>query len=737
MNEETTASEAHSRRPEGDEAVTRAPEGQGGIPHERLELRVANLDCKHDAAVLRRALEQVSGVSDVDVLPGSGVVVVRFNPEESTAEIVRQTLVEAGFPPQHVHEAAQLPLPWHNAKVVASAVAGILLLVGWLVAFTGVPGPVSVSLYLAAMAIGGYYFGREALEELFLERVIGIELLMSIAAVVAAAMGQPGEGAMLVFLYSISEAAEGYTAEKTRSAIRALMKLAPRTAIVRRGASDVEVPVEELSPGDVFLVRPGQSVATDGVIESGASSLNEAPVTGESIPVERKLGDQVLAGTINGQGALEVRATKVFAENTLSRIIRLVEEAQERKGKSQRFVERFGRRYSPVVLVVGLAVALLPPLFTAADWTEWVMRATVFIVAAAPCALAISIPVTLVAALGTGARNGVLIKGGVHLEELARVRVIALDKTGTLTRGEPEVTDVLTLGSAPDTLRTERSLLAAAAGVEAWSEHPLARAIVLGAQARGLEVARATEFRSHTGSGAEAGVDGRRIFVGSPEWFGNHVASIASDATSLVQNLQAEGKTVVLVGERGMVWGAIALRDNLRTNARKVVEDLRALGIERIVMLTGDNARTAQAIASEAQIDEIYAGMKPEDKSLKVRELQDRFGHVAMVGDGVNDAPALAEAAVGIAMGAAGTDVALETADVALMADDLEKLVYALGLARRNNKIVRQNIALSAVVIGALVVGAVAGVFSLPVAVVGHELSEFAVIANGLRMLRS
>lgn len=728
MSEDTTVSEAHSRSPGGEEVVT---EG------ERLELRVANLDCKHDAVMLRRALKNASGVSDVDVLPSSGAVVVRFNPDESTAEVIRQTLVEAGFPPRQVHEAAQLPLPWHNAKVVTSAAAGILLLVGWLIAMAGVPGVVSVSLYLAAMAIGGYYFGREALEEFFLEREIGIELLMSVAAVVAAAMGQPGEGAMLVFLYSISEAAEGYTAEKTRSAIRALMKLAPRTAIVRRGAAEVEVPVEELSPGDVFLVRPGQSVATDGVIESGASSLNEAPVTGESIPVEREVGDQVLAGTINGQGALEVRATKVFAENTLSRIIRMVEEAQERKGKSQRFVERFGKRYSPVVLAVGLALALLPPLLAAADWTEWVMRATVFIVAAAPCALAISIPITLVAALGTGARKGVLIKGGVHLEELARVRVIALDKTGTLTRGEPEVTDVIPFDSAPDALRTERALLATAAGVERWSEHPLAQAIVLGAQARGFEAARATEFRSHTGSGAEAEVDGRRIFVGSLEWFGNHVAPVASDATSLVQSLQDEGKTVVLVGERGVAWGALALRDNLRKNARKAVEDLRALGIERIVMLTGDNARTAQAIASEAQVDEIHAGMKPEDKSLKIRELQSRFGHVAMVGDGVNDAPALAEAAVGVAMGAAGTDVALETADVALMADDLEKLVYALGLARRNNKIVRQNVALSAVVIGALVVGAVAGVFSLPVAVLGHELSEFAVIANGLRMLRA
>ena len=720
--------------------MTQRSGGQGVVTQagsERVDFRVANLDCKHDEVVLRRALLKTFGVTEVDVRPNSGAVVVRFNSDESSSDVIRQALAGAGFPSRGMHGSNPLPLPWRNAKVVASTAAGILLLVGWVTVLGGGPGWVSVSLYLAAMAIGGYYFGREALEKLILEREIGIELLMGVAAVVAAVMRQPGEGAMLVFLYSISEAAEGYTAEKTRSAVRALMKLAPRTALVRRGAAEVEVPVEELLPGDVFLVRPGQSVATDGVVESGSSSLNEAPVTGESMPVERQTGDQVLAGTINGQGALEVRATKVFAENTLSRIIRMVEEAQERKGKSQRFVERFGKRYSPAVLAIGVVLAVVPPLLAGAEWAEWIMRATVFIVAAAPCALAISIPITLVAALGTGARNGVLIKGGVHLEELARVRVVALDKTGTLTRGEPEVTDVVLFSSAPEASRNENALLTTAAGVERWSEHPLAQAIVRGAQERGLEAATAIEFQSHTGSGAEALVNGRSMFVGSLDWFSNHVGPLASDATDVVQRLQEEGKTVVVVGEGGTAWGALALRDNLRSNARKTVEDLRALGIERIIMLTGDNARTAQAIAAETQVDEVHAGMKPEDKLLKIRELQQRFGHVAMVGDGVNDAPALAEAAVGVAMGAAGTDVALETADVALMADDLQKLVYALGLASRNNTIVRQNVALSVMVIGALVVGAVAGVFSLPVAVLGHELSEFAVIANGLRMLRS
>jgi Cd2+/Zn2+-exporting ATPase len=372
----------------------------------------------------------------------------------------------------------------------------------------------------------------------------------------------------------------------------------------------------------------------------------------------------------------------------------------------------------------------------AESWTEWIMRATVFIVAAAPCALAISIPITLVAALGTAARKGVLIKGGVHLEELARIRVVALDKTGTLTRGEPELTDVVVLDSAPEEHRSETALLAAAAGIERWSEHPLARAIVRGAEQRGASAAIATRFRSHTAAGAEALVQGRRVLVGSPTLFRDDLEALTSEVDGQVQRLQEEGKTVVLVGEHGSAWAVLALRDNLRDDARPAIEALRSLGVEHIIMLTGDNHRTARAIAREAGIDEVRAELKPEDKAASIRELQARHGHVLMVGDGVNDAPALAEAAVGVAMGAAGTDVALETADVALMADDLGKLVYALGLARRNAGIVRQNLVLSAVVITVLVAGAVAGAFTLPIAVIGHELSEFVVIANGLRMLR-
>ena len=699
-----------------------------------LELRLGNLDCEHDAAAIERGLSGFKGLDSLKVYPKAAKVVLGYDPAVTSAGALKEKLETLGFPPQEGLHMSEQPKPWRNPKVLASLASGLLLLLGWLLGLAGQPEVVSTALYVLSLLVGGYYFGREAIEELVFEREIGIELLMTVAAVVATAMGQAVEGAMLVFLYSISEAAEGYTEEKTRSAVKALMDLAPRVALVRRGGVEQEIPVEEVVVGDIFIVKPGQSLPTDGEIVAGSSSVNQAPVTGESVPVEKGVGDTVFAGSINGGGALEVRATKVFADNTISRIIRMVEEAQERKGKSQRFIERFGKRYSPLVLLLGILIAIIPPLLFGAEWTTWITRATVFIVAAAPCALVISIPITLVATLGTGARNGVLIKGGVYVEELAKVQVVALDKTGTITSGEPAVTDMLP--TAGDGM-PEGEWLALAAGIESRSEHPLARAVVRYAQDRGIIAAEIRDFRALSGAGAQATWQGRQVFIGSPALFQERLGMTLDGIAAVIEGLQQAGKTVVMVGDSDAVYGLIAIRDEVRPNAHKAIAALHALGIRQVVMLTGDNSRTAQAIAREVGVDAFFADLKPEDKVVKVRELAQRYGHVAMVGDGVNDAPALAEATVGVAMGAAGTDVALETADVALMADDLEKLVYALQLARRNQRVVGQNLVLSAVVIGALVIGAVAGVFTLPVAVLGHEISEFIVIGSGLRMLRS
>ena len=700
----------------------------------KIEFHVENLDCESEANAIRRGLAGAPGLVDLTIYPKVAKVSISYAAEATSPAMFSERLRSLGYPPRKDLRDHRLPKPWENAKVLTAGGSGVLLAVGWIVGMAGAPELVSVALYLVAILVGGWFFGREAIEELVFEREIGIELLMSVAAIAAAVLGQFAEAATLAFLYSISEAAEGYTEEKTRSAIRALMDLTPRVALVRREGREQEIPAEQLRVGDIFIVRPGQSMATDGEIISGESSVNQAPVTGESMPVGKGPHDTVFAGSINGEGLLEIRATKAFAENTISRIIRLVEEAQERKGASQRFIERFGAWYSPAVLALGTLIGVLTPALVG-DWHTWLVRATIFIVAAAPCALVISIPITMVAALGTAARRGVLIKGGIYMEELARITVVALDKTGTVTVGKPEVTDVIFLQAGPG-VEGQTALLALAAGVEARSEHPLARAIVHHARKLGIAPVEIDEFRALTGAGASARFAGGRVFIGNPRSFRERLGAKFGTVSDLVERLEQEAKTVVLIGDEAGTWGIIALRDTIRADAAQAIAALRSAGIGRVIMLTGDNERSARAIAHDAGIDEVHAGLKPEGKVERVRELAGTHGHVAMVGDGINDAPALAAANVGIAMGAAGTDVALETADVALMADDLLKLSFAIGLARKARTITHQNLALSAVLIGGLIAGALSGLLSLPIVVVAHELSELAVIVNGLRMLQ-
>lgn len=622
-----------------------------------------------------------------------------------------------------------MPKPWQNPQVLTAAISGIFLGTGYLGARAGMSDAFATGFYVAAVLVGGYFFTREALEELFKEREIGIELLMAVAAVASGVMGEWAEAATLVFLYSISEALEGYTAERARHAVRALMDLTPKTALVRREGNETRIPVEELKVGDSFVVRPGEAIPTDGEVIEGHSSVNQAPVTGESVPVEKAIGAKVFSATLNGEGALVIRATKTYRENTISRIIELVESAQASKGKSQSFIERFGKRYSPAVLGVGLLIAIVPPLFGLSSHT-WLTRAIVFIVAASPCALVISVPITLIAAMGTAGRNGVLIKGGIHLENLARVRVAALDKTGTLTIGLPQVTDIV-----PVDVDGEERVIEAAAALEARSQHPLAHAILERAKEAGISIRPASQLQSLTGLGAKGNVDGEELFIGSPALFEKH-GSIGSALRERIESLQEAEKTVILVGGNGKILGLIGIADPLRVETRHAIRELKAAGIEKVVMLTGDNGRAARAIARKADIDEVFADLGPEDKTRRVQELEERYGRVVMVGDGVNDAPALAAAHVGIAMGAIGTDVALETADVALMADNLTRLPYLVRFSRRTANVIRQNVFLSIGVIGVLVVGAIGGFFTLPVAVLAHEITELIVIASGLRMLR-
>ena len=631
-------------------------------------------------------------------------------------------------------EAGQPAVPlrlWRSRPVRWSAVCGLLLAAGFIADRSGAAGWAVTGLYGASTLAGVRFFAIEAAAELWEDHRVDIELLMTIAAVVAGLLGLWGEAATLAFLYSISEALEEFTEDRTRGAIRALMDLAPtRVQRLDDTGGIVEVGIEELAVGDRFLVRPGAAVATDGQVVEGTSAVDEAAVTGEPIPVDKAPGDAVFAGTLNAHGALVVRATAAAGDNTLAKIVRLVAEAQERKGRGEQFMNRFARRYSPAVLAAGVLVAAAGGTVTG-DWSAWLIRGATVLVAAAPCALVISIPVTYVAAIGRAGRRGVLIKGGVHLESLADVRVVALDKTGTLTAGRPHLVAVHPVDGVSDT-----ELLSAAAAVEARSEHPLARAVRAGATDARIGVADAGDFTALPGAGAQARVDGRDVIVGSPALLREHQINIDAVA-SVVTGLRDDGSTAVLVAVDGQLLGVLGIADTVRAGAWEALAALRRLGIDRVVMLTGDNARTAAVVARAVGADEYRADLRPADKATEVARLQADIGHVAMVGDGVNDAPALAAAQVGIAMGAAGSDVALETADVALMSDDLGRLNDALRIGRRTRRIVRQNLTLSLLILAVLVPGALLGVFTLPVAVLAHETSELLVISNGLRAARA
>lgn len=619
--------------------------------------------------------------------------------------------------------------PWYAFPPMRNAlIAAALLFSGWLIQrFAAVPY-VSYIMFGLAIVIGAYYWAREGWEEFVECREVGIEALMAFATLGAVLLGEWFEAAFLVFLYAGAEAIEMYTFARTRTAIRALLDLAPETATRLINGREERIPAEQLDVGDLFLVRPGERIPTDGEIVEGASSLDEAAVTGESVPVEKAKGDKIFAGTINTTGALTVRATTSFASNSLQKIIHLVEEAQGVKSNAQRWIDRFGNRYSPTVIGAAFLLLVVPPLLGGA-FDTWAYRAVVLLVAAAPCALVMSTPVAVAAAIGRAGRAGVLIKGGLHLENLAKVKVIAFDKTGTLTRGKPVVTDVVAAHGQAD------SLLPVAAGIERFSEHPLARAIVERAQADNLAPNDVRDFQSLTGAGARATVEGQTVYIGSPALF-QQLGVALNETTDLIERLQAAGKTVVFVGTEQQLYGLLAIRDEPRPEAKRAIAELHGMGL-KVAMLTGDNARTAQAIARELGIDEVRADLKPADKVSAVKELEQQYGAVAMSGDGINDAPALATASVGLAMGTAGTDAAIEAADVALMGDDPSKVAYAIRLAQRSQRISVQNIVFSILVLAILIPGAIIGLLGISLAVFAHEASELLAIANGLRVARS
>ncbi|WP_018157933.1 heavy metal translocating P-type ATPase [Demetria terragena] len=602
---------------------------------------------------------------------------------------------------------------WQVRELQFALVSGVLLLAAVIGGWVGLSRQVTVGLEVVALLVGAYTFVPSTLRQLVRGK-IGVGTLMTVAAVGAVILGEVGEAAMLAFLFSVSEGLEEYSLARTRRGLRALLALVPDTAtVVRDGVESVVAPAD-LQVGDLIVVKPGERVATDGVIQQGRTALDVSAITGESVPVEAGAGDVVFAGAINGTGVLQVQVTTTAADNSLARIVRIVEAEQSRKGASQRLADRIAKPLVPAVMVAAAVIAVVGSLL--GDPATWIERALVVLVAASPCALAISVPVTVVAAVGAASRLGVLVKGGAALEVLGKVNAVALDKTGTLTANRPRVIDVAAVEGV-----TPQRVLQLAAALEARSEHPLAQAILAAVD----HAEPAADVEAVTGAGLTGHYDGQVLRLGRPGWV--EAGPLASD----VERMQQAGATAVLVEVDGQTVGAVAVRDELRPEAREVVEDLRGSGYQ-VAMLTGDNHTTAAALAAEVGITDVHAELRPEDKAGLIRQLREHRC-AAMVGDGVNDAPALATADLGIAMGAMGTDVAIETADVALMGEDLRHLPQAFKHARRARRIMLQNVGLSLALIAVLIPLALLGVLGLAAVVLVHELAEVVVIANGVR----
>ncbi|SDF85860.1 heavy metal translocating P-type ATPase [Sporomusa acidovorans] len=614
-----------------------------------------------------------------------------------------------------------------HGAALTTVISAMLALLAW---YLGTKGWMmwEIYLYTAAYVIGGYRKAWEGLQTLIKERDLDVDFLMIVAAIGAASIGYWQDGAILILIFALSGALEGYTLVKTNKDIRSIMKLRPETAQVLRGNTATRIRVEELQPGDFVLVKPGERIPADGVIEQGYSAVDQASITGESIPVDKACGDEVFAGTINGQGALTISVTKSAEATLLARIIRLVQEAQSEMPPSQLFVEKFERAYVRVVVAVALLLMIIPPYVYGWPWDKTIYRAMIFLVVASPCALVSSIMPAILSGISNGARKGILFKGGVHLENIGNVKLVAFDKTGTLTEGKPKVTDIVSFLS-----QSEDELLRLTAAVETLSEHPIAQAIVQAAKERGLEMPQAAELQAIPGVGVHGMVDREVFRIGNLDCLQNN--TLSADQQQAVKQLEKQGKTVIYVQAQKQLLGLLAIQDTLRPQARNAIRALRRMRIG-VAMLTGDKDATGQAIGRQVDVDWIYAGLFPEQKVEMVKKLTVTHGKVAMVGDGVNDAPALATASVGIAMGAAGTDVALETANVVLMADDIEKVADAIELGRRTQKVMKQNIIFAMSVVLLLVIGTFLDHVNLPFGVIGHEGSTLLVIINGLRLLR-
>ncbi len=712
--------------------------------HDQIPL--TGMDHADMAGTLSQVLAGLPGMLHAQVNYAAGLAFVAYDTTRLGRKQIDQALrgmgvqpltVETGFPAEEVKQdeaRAPLGLPsWLKDRrmLILVALAGTFFLIGWGgETFLGFPAGITLSFYVLTYLAGGYDIATHAIPGL-LKGKFDTDVLMLAAALGAAALGEWAEGAFLLFLFGLGHAGENYALDRARKAVNALGELMPQLARVKRNEDLVEVPVQKIRIGEVVLVRPGDRIPVDGRVISGESAIDQSPITGESVPVTKSKGEEVFAGTVNQDAALEVEVTRLARDNTLARVLKLVAEAQSQQSPTQRFAERFTARFVPAVLVLVGLVIVLPPLLGWMTFQASFYRAMLLLVAASPCALALGTPAAVLAGIAQAARNGVLIKGGVHLENLGALEVMAFDKTGTLTEGKFKVTDVVPLnGNQPE------ELLRVAGAVEQHSSHPLALAVVQAARQEGLDLPPAAGLENLTGRGVRSEVAGQPVQIGSRDLF-QEVDGRTQDTElfQILETLEGQGKTTMAVRYGEQFLGVLALEDTPRPGVRESLQTLLGQGIRKLVMLTGDNAEVAERVARQVGVTDVRAGLLPEQKLEAVRRLQREYGDIAMTGDGVNDAPALATATVGIAMGGAGTAVALETADVALMADDLGKLPFAVGLSRASRAIIRQNLAISLGVIGLLVVSSVFGWLELSWAVVLHEGSSVVVVLNALRLL--
>lgn len=712
----------------------------------QIILMIRGMDCAEEVATLRAALAPLAGVQSLafDVL--NGKLSLEYDPDVIDPDRIKASIARTGMVAEtwvdHEERLGTGERARRN-RTLMTGLSGLLLVAGFVahVAIAGWPAAIgtdeaggvptaAVLLYLAAVIAGAWFVAPKASYSLSRLKP-DMNLLMCVAVAGAILIGEYFEAAAVSFLFALSLALEAWSVGRARRAIAALLSLSPTQARVVVAANNEQlVGAEAVAVGTTIVVKPGEKFPLDGRIAKGETTVNQAPITGESVPVTKQIGDEVFAGTINEDGAVEVVTLRPYADSTLAQIIKLVGEAQAKRAPSEQWVERFARIYTPAVMALAFAVAILPPMLDG-DWASWFYRALVLLVIACPCALVISTPVSIVASLVAAAREGVLIKGGLYVETPASLRAIAFDKTGTLTEGKPRVQHVV-----PRSGHTQDELLRIAAAIEVRSEHPLARAIVEHAAGLGIRPEAATNFRAVKGKGAEATFHGHAVWVGSHRFL-EEQRQENEELHAELEGLGASGASVVVVGEDSHVCGYIALADGIRMDAREVVAQLRAQGIVHLAMLTGDNQGTAQAIGREIGVDEIRAELLPQDKVVAVEDLVRRFGSVAMVGDGVNDAPALARSTLGIAMGAAGTDAALETADIALMGDDVSRLPWLIRHSRRTLGVIRQNIAASLGVKTLFVVLTFLGHASLWGAIAADTGMSLLVVFNALRLLKA